>query len=730
MNSVRLALKAGKELGLMPLGLYARYQFGLRSGWFRWRTPSYGWQDRPLESWLLPNASLEAAISHFTETSLGAGPRFFFEPTAQLSSLLMSAVAGNEAHLLAQADHVLHGRFPLFGGLMLDIGFPPRWGAFAPLAEASPVTELELDHHWTEYQINSLASDVKLLWEPSRFGWIYPLARAYRLTAELRYFRGFLELVDSWRAQNAPNTGPHWISAQEVALRLLALAFGLYAFAPALADEPEATARLAQMITVHAHRILPTMDYARAQGNNHLLAEATALYTAGLLLPKLRPASRWRSLGRRWLVAGLLAQTYPDGGYVQHSTNYHRMALQLGLWAARLAEINAEPLPAAPLSTLYRSAVCLAAQVDPVSGRVPNLGPNDGTLCLPLTICAHHDYRPTLQAASALLFDQLLLPPGSWDEFLVWFGLQGDADASSSTHNTLVEVGKPYAPAEAGEDFPYAGFYVLRGERATGFLRCAYFNSRPGHADQLHFDLWRNGENLAQDAGSYLYNGQPPWQNALAGAQVHNTLVVDGQEPMRRAGRFLWLDWAQGQLLGRWRSKSRRLEILAGAHDGYSRFNVIHQRTIIRAEDDLWLIVDELLGEGTHEVTVGWLLPDWPWRQMEENQLQFERGEAPVTVRVDAPQAELAVYRAGQRVAGEREALQTAILGWRSPTYAVKEPAIHLFARLTGSLPLRIATRFVIGDLEPGRLLVEWRPPAPERIGFSRVMFKDEHLEV
>ena len=55
----------------------------------------------------------------------------------------------------------------------------------------------------------------------------------------------------------------------------------------------------------YAERIPPTLGYARAQNNNHLLSEAAALYTAAAVLPEHPGAARWRRLGWRWLQAGL-----------------------------------------------------------------------------------------------------------------------------------------------------------------------------------------------------------------------------------------------------------------------------------------------------------------------------------------------------------------------------------------------------------------------------------------
>ncbi len=111
---------------------------------------------------------------------------------------------------------------------------------------------------------------------------------------------------------------------------------------------------------------------------------------------------------------------------------------------------------------------------------------------------------------------------------------------------------------------------------------CAWrpFTSRPGHADQLHLDLWWRGYNLAQDAGTNHYNDPPPWNNVLRRTGVHNTISVDGLDQMTLAGRFLWLDWAQARLIDHARSNDLAWERLTAQHDGYRRLGVIHQRSV------------------------------------------------------------------------------------------------------------------------------------------------------
>ncbi len=85
-------------------------------------------------------------------------------------------------------------------------------------------------------------------------------------------------------------------------------------------------------IADHAERILPTLAYAKAQNNNHLVSEAVGLYTAGVFLPHHPRAGKWKETGLLLFTQAINTQVSADGEYIQHSTNYHRMLLMLSLW--------------------------------------------------------------------------------------------------------------------------------------------------------------------------------------------------------------------------------------------------------------------------------------------------------------------------------------------------------------------------------------------------------------
>ena len=120
----------------------------------------------------------------------------------------------------------------------------------------------------------------------------------------------------------------------------MAFVWAAQVFAGSSSSTPERKAALARSIAFHASRIIPTLVYARSQQNNHLLTEAAGLLTAGLALPGHPQASHWCALGWKWLNEGLRSQIDSYGEYAQHSTNYHRLMLQVVLWTNQLSVVT------------------------------------------------------------------------------------------------------------------------------------------------------------------------------------------------------------------------------------------------------------------------------------------------------------------------------------------------------------------------------------------------------
>jgi len=253
----------------------------------------------------------------------------------------------------------------------------------------------------------------------------------------------------------------------------------------------------------------------------------------------------------------------------------------------------------------------------------------------------------------------------------------------------------------------------------------------------LHLDIWWRDLNLAQDAGTYLYNAPLPWDNSLTSCQVHNTVSVNGLDQMRRAGRFLYLDWAQAEVDGKvshYQEDARSWRRLTAQHDGYRNLGVIHRRSVEACPDGNWVILDSLLAtqsprtgrsekwEGDRlpsenrpsrgcSACIHWLLPDWTF------EVEDSPSRTGAKIRVSSPHGwvglvfslndqsvftgeplQLQIVRAGELVYGSGAV--PPILGWSSPTYGVKIPALSVRVTVDGYLPFSISSNWIFPEPE------------------------------
>lgn len=697
-GTLRLAWEICRHMGpgwlAWRIGYAARRYLGLLER----RMPARPWSEYPLPALLREPARSE---TEYLQLRRGSPPRFLFSlrDRSRYGELFCDWDRAAASPVL-EADDVLRGRFRLFGHMMRDAGFPPDWHSNQLTGES-----VRADVHWSrigEFE----RGDIKGVWELSRFGFAFPLVRAYWRTGDDRYAEGFWHLVRDWRERNPPNLGANWMCGQEVSLRMIAWCFALYGFRESTATTPGRLARLVEMIAVSTGRIEANVGYALSQRNNHGVSEAAGLWTAGVLFPELRRAGRWRRLGRRLLERLARQLIYEDGSFSQHSVNYHRLMLHCFLWAVRLGDVNAQPLSPVLKGRVAKAGRWLFDMQDEDSGRAPMYGADDGAMLLPLANCDRRDLRPTTAAAGFLPDRELVHAPGPWDEAVFWlFGPEALAAKRSQPRRAEMSAG-------AG------GYYTLRSRMGMAFVRSPRFRHRPSHADLLHMDLWWRGHNVAIDPGTFGYNAPPPWDSIpLSRTEFHNTVTVDGEDQMARAGRFLWLPWARGKVTARRASQRGFFAYWEGEHDGYARLRpaALHRRGILRMGDEHWLVVDSVACRSGREVRIHWLLPDVPCEWDERTgllALRFGAGEYHVC-------------------AGGPDGLTRTLVradcasprGWRAPRYACREPALsYAVAARTGSAVFW--TLFGTADsersFEDGSMLVstpQWRA----RVELARV---------
>jgi hypothetical protein len=245
---------------------------------------------------------------------------------------------------------------------------------------------------------------------------------------------------------------------------------------------------------------------------------------------------------------------------------------------------------------------------------------------------------------------------------------------------------------------------LLESRYSWAYFRAVKLNSRPSHADQLHLDLWWRGMNITRDAGTYLYNSAPPWDNSLTITQVHNTITVDGHEQMTRVGRFLYLDWALAGFIAD--DRTGESQCLTARMHGYKSLGITHDRKVTAGPRDQWLIEDELAAKKADQrirtFRLHWLLPDWEWRLNQEGGktaflINSPQGWITLEVTASLENAKVTLARAGECLTGERLVLPQA--GWISLTYGRKEPALSFAVEVTGAGTVSFTSEFLFPKL-------------------------------
>ena len=643
-------------LGPRWLAYRGAYATAGRIGLTQARIPATRWDDQPLRDMLQPGVPAEP--EEYMDYRRTAKPRFFFSPQDRTIFKDMFAAWDTEGSPGTLADDIAMGYFTYFNHKREYLGIPPSWRADPFSGRQYPS-----DKHWS--RIDDFAQgDIKVVWEPNRFGFFYTLVRAYWRTNDPSYPELFWRLVEDWIDQNPPQRGVNWKCGQEISIRVMAWVFGLYGFLDAPATTPIRLTRLAQALAVSGQRIYANVNYALSQRNNHGIIEGLGLFTLGMLFPEFTYAGTWQSRGRAILESLGRSLIYDDGAFSQHSFNYQRLMLHGYLWCMRLAELNNQPFRTGLKEQVARSCKLLYQVQDVNTGRTPNYGHNDGALILPLNSCTYMDYRPVIQAMQYYITQHRCFPPGPWDEDLLWlFG----PEALSSTIDQ---------PERMDCEFVASGYYTVRSPDGFAFIRCAEFKDRPAQADLLHVDLWWKGINMALDPGTYGYNAEPPWDNSLGDTTYHNTVTVDGLDQMRRLGRFLWLPWIKGSV--RRRDGSAPKQYWEGSHDGYERLPdpVTYRRSLIHLGDDYWLICDCLYSYSTHSYRLHWLLGDFPFLFDDQSgiaELSTQHGSYGIRMGALHQQPVFSIIRADPY----------SPRGWYSPLYLDRQPALSIDACIT-----------------------------------------------
>ncbi|WP_347258611.1 alginate lyase family protein [Methylocaldum sp.] len=535
----------------------------------------------------------------------------------------------------AETESWLAGEWPALGC---------RW-AWAPdpgIWHVAPDT----GHVWPQTFFGSIAyrqgnpyGDARVVWEPSRLQQLVNLALL--ANADEDRAREAVELMeavlDSWVKANPPLTGIHYVSAMECALRVIAACHALDLTRDRLTAPEQTWGNLLRLVSSHAPLIAKRLSLHSSAGN-HTVAEAAGLVYAGTLFPELPDAFRWRTRGLRILQHEAERQVLPDGGGIEQAFWYQLFIVDLLGLVEALLEHRRHRVPRALADAVRRGRRFLRALAD---------GPDD---------------LPRI----------------------------GDCDDGYALSRHLRISWSGPAPAENPAIFPNTGYTVVRG-RGERPVRLIFDHGPLGmppahghaHADALSLHVTFGGSELLIDPNTYTYTGDPTWRRWFRSTAAHNTVRVDGRDQARQETSFQWSNGHDASLVKCHRDESGRILLLA-RHDGYRRLGITHWRAIAFDGSDHLLIRDYLAGQGHHVAELIWHLGV----EAAPAGAGFVLSGNDIGARLDLAGGVMTLHR------GETD----PILGWQSPCYGVRKPAVSILVRYAGEFPHQFHTALSFDD--------------------------------
>ena len=573
-----------------------------------------------------------------------------------------------------RAEQILHGQFDLLGYHALSFG-----SAEAPDWHADPVHRRRAPlRFWKRVPyLDPACGDHKIIWELNRQQYFLALGRAAWLTDDERYAEVFVRHIENWMSANPPLVGINWASMLELAFRSISWLWALHFFSADMHRQQRRAPWAIDLLLGLDRQLEHVASHLSLyfSPNTHLLGEALALYVVGTCVPELRGSTRWRALGRGVLLREATAQVHPDGGHAELSAHYHRYAFDFYLFALAVARANGDGDVASFLTGVCDRMATFCRAIADERGHLPMLGDDDGGMLFPICGRDPADASDSLCLAAALL-DRPELAVGDPPEEVLWM-LGGNRSA------LVRPLSRPDPPSSIRfEDTGYlvvraAGEHLLMDAGHHGFL-----NGGHAHADALSIVLSADGLPLLIDPGTSTYTMDPQTRDKFRSSAWHNTVIVDGRMQSEPEGPFHWRTRANARTLV-WRP-APAFDFVEAEHDGYAPIG--HRRAIVSLHDRVWLVVDHVLGPGTHRVELYWHLhPAWQSAGGGSAAAEFRALE-------DRWAAFASTAPFGEEIRGDREGL-----GWCAPTYGRIEPASVLKFAGEFACPATVVTAIAAG---------------------------------
>jgi len=300
-------------------------------------------------------------LEHFT---FRTKPEFFFNPDNLPET-------DEPDIIIKQAGRLCRHEFDLFGVTIAKPDTKINWHKDYINDYIWPdkfIAEIKLD--------TTEKTDIKNVWEISRFYHLPVLGQAYLITKDPRYANEIVNQVTDWIEQNPVYYGPNWLCPMEAAIRVCNWLFAWFLIRKAPVIRNKFLSLFLISLKSHGDFIFRNLEKNPLITGNHYLADLASLAYLGILIPELKGSHRWRSFAVKNLEKEIQRQVYPDGVNFEASIPYHRLATELFLYPGILCRMNGIEISKTYWQRLEKMLKFTASYTLP-GGNAPQIGDND-----------------------------------------------------------------------------------------------------------------------------------------------------------------------------------------------------------------------------------------------------------------------------------------------------------------------------------------------------------------
>ncbi len=196
---------------------------------------------------------------------------------------------------------------------------------------------------WHKKQfVNQPGADIIVPWELARLQHLLQMALLCPVLPEYKdtFITEFKNQVLDFFALSPPRMGVNWVCTMDVAIRAanILLAYDLFSQmdnAEKVLDEVFKKI-LAGSICEHGLHIINNLEWSQEVTTNHYLADIAGLIFVAAYLDGDDDVDGWLAFGLQELTAEFKRQFYDDGGNYESSTPYHRLSMEIIIYATAI----------------------------------------------------------------------------------------------------------------------------------------------------------------------------------------------------------------------------------------------------------------------------------------------------------------------------------------------------------------------------------------------------------